>query len=245
MLPTACITSSYWIDDSTVVSPTARCNLFALVCDTPSPDQVAHLPGPPFASLRIEPSVHGLVFPRTEAAGQYGLFAVSVRDSSFRDLRFNPNPVGPAAIVPIPNTRLVAVAVPASSWLVELGTSPSGPSKVSVAVAALTDSAEAVRLPDLLHDGASVGVEACPPLVNPINGRTVGPDCTRIKARVKFEAFADGWLQGRVREFYEPVTEGDVAVVKVEGTTKLLHQQPWVVLKADNFREWTTPPRRH
>jgi len=240
-LPSACLASGTWINDSTLVSAKSRCNLFSLVCDAPTPAQLAQLPGPPFQFLRLEPAVHTVVFPRTSGVGSYGVYAVSTKDSAFRDLGFDPNPSVAVAIVPVPGTSLVAVGGPFSSWLVELGPAPSGPSDVSVETVSLTDSEEAARLPDLLRDGAVVGADICPPLTNPINGRIVGADCSRVKARVKFELFNSGWLRGRVKELYEPVAAGDVARVRVEGTAKVLHQQPWVVLKADNFLVWTTP----
>lgn len=51
----------------------------------------------------------------------------------------------------------------------------------------------------------------CPPIVNPLNGKVVGPDRDRVKAVARVIAWKDGKATCWVEQEYEPVEIGDIA----------------------------------
>jgi hypothetical protein len=50
----------------------------------------------------------------------------------------------------------------------------------------------------------------CAPLVNPLNGETIGPDRTRVKGLARFKSWSEKKAELWVEEGYLPVSQGDV-----------------------------------
>ncbi len=58
--------------------------------------------------------------------------------------------------------------------------------------------------------GKTVCAFICEPTVNPLNGKTVGPNRERIRALVRIAKWKDNEAEAWITEEYMPVREGDV-----------------------------------
>ena len=108
-LPGICAPNgSYWVDDSTLVTPgnpryantpPVECNPYAMTCRASSRDWSGIVPKPFFSHIDVVSSVRELLFPYTGDPATYGLFVVSLRDSSYRDLGVSTEVDVPAEVI--------------------------------------------------------------------------------------------------------------------------------------------------